>query len=159
MSFSPRTGHKMKLYRNTGTPGTPSWSLISEIGDVSISDFTRGLAELKRRANEFTKNLPTLFQAIALEFRLHYGLGYTQWAAIRDAHLNGTVEEYAVMSGDITYDSYGMRCPFIVEQFPWDQPLEDVAGHDVRLAIGYMTSGGTEVDPSWYNVTSTTTTT
>jgi hypothetical protein len=66
--------------------------------------------------------------------------------------------EWAIMSNPIAYDSIGLRCPFIVEQFPWDQPLEDVSGHDVRLAIGYMVSGGTEVDPSWYTVPSTTTT-
>jgi hypothetical protein len=148
----------MKAYRNTGTVASPVWAEVSEIGDLSISDFTRGIAELKRRANEYTKGLPSLFQMMALEFRLHFGLGQTQYEAIRDAHLNGTVEEWAIMSGDIAYNSYGLRCPFIVEQFPWDQPLEDVSGHDVRLVIGYMTSGGSEVNPSWYTVPTTTTT-
>lgn len=157
--FEPKTGHQMKLYRNTGTVAVPVWTLVSEIGDVSLSDFTRGLAELKRRANNFTKNLASLIQSITLEFRLHFGLAQTVYESIRDAHLNGTPSEWAIMAGDIAYDSYGLRCPFLVEQFPWDQPLEDVSGHDVRLAIAYMTSGGSEVDPSWYTVPTTTTTT
>lgn len=155
--FEPKTGHQMYLYRNTGTTASPTWGLVDEIGDLSISDFTRGLAELKRRANNFTKNLPSLFQSIALEFRLHFGLDQTIYEGIRDDHMNGTPREYAIMANAIAYDSVGLRCPFLVEQFPWDQSLEDVSGHDVRLAIAYMTSGGSEVDPSWYSVPTTTT--
>lgn len=156
MSFEPRTGHRMKLYRNTGTFASPTWTLVAEIGDVNLSDFTRGLAELKRRGNEYTKNLASLIQSITLEFRMHWGLNFAVHDAIRTDHFNGTAREWAIMSGDITYDSYGLRCPFLIEQWPWDQPLEEVSGHDVRLAIAYMTSGGTEVDPTWLSVTSTT---
>jgi hypothetical protein len=149
--FEPLTGHRMKMYRNTATPATPTWATVSEVGDVSISDLTRGLAELKRRANDFTKNLPTLIQSIGIEFRLHYGLGATAYTAIRNNFFNATVEEWAVMGGDITVSGVeGLRCPVLVENFPFDQPLEDVAGHDVRLAIGYMVVSSTEIDPSWY---------
>lgn len=149
----PKTGHNMFLYRNTGTPGTPTWSLVDEVGDVSIPDLNRGLAELKRRANDFTKNLAALIQSIAVEFRLHHGLDATNFDAIRGNFFNGTTEEWAVMNGDITTSgSEGLRLPTLVENFPFDQPLEDVAGHDVRLAIAYMEDGGSEVDPSWYTV-------
>jgi protein required for attachment to host cells len=55
----PQTGHKMKLYRNSGTHATPTWGLVSQVEDVSIPDMARGLAELKRRASDFTKNLPS----------------------------------------------------------------------------------------------------
>jgi hypothetical protein len=156
--FEPKTGHKMKLYKNTGTYASPVWLLVAEIGDVTLSEFTRGLAELKRRANNFTKNLPSLFQSITLDFRLHFGLAQTVYEGIRDDHFAGTPREWAIMANDITYDAHGLRCPFLVSQFPWDQALEDVSGHDVQLAIAYMLSGGTEVDPSWYTVPTTTTT-
>jgi hypothetical protein len=151
--FEPLTGHRMKAYRNTGTPAVPVWALVSEIGDLSISDLARGLAELKRRAKDFTKNLPTLIQSIAIEFRLHYGLGATAYTAIRTAFFAGSVEEWAFMGGLITDPGVeGLRCPVLVEQFPFDQPLEDVAGHDIRLAIGYMVASAVEVDPSWFVV-------
>lgn len=150
----PATGHKMFLYRNTGTVAVPVWSLVDEVGDVSIPDLSRGLAELKRRASDFTKNLATLIQSIAVEFRLHHGLDATNFDAIRGNFFDGTVEEWAVMNGDITVsDNEGLRIPVLVEQFPWDQPLEDVSGHDVRLAIAYMEEpAGTEIDPNWYTV-------
>lgn len=151
---NPKTGHKMKLYRNTGTVAVPVFSEVAEVGDVSISDLTRGLAELKRRASDFTKNLVTLIQSIAVEFRLHHGLDATNFDAIRTNFFSGAVEEWAVMDGDIaTTGSEGLRVGVVVEQFPFDQPLEDVAGHDIRLAVGYFEDPpGTEVDPSWFVV-------
>lgn len=152
--MGPKTGHQMKLYRNTGTIAVPVWSEVAEVGDVSIADLTRGLAELKRRGSNFTKNLASLIQSIAIEFRLHHGMDADTFDAIRGNFFNGTVEEWAVMNDDIsTIGSEGLRVPVIVENFPWDQPLEDVSGHDVRLAIAYMEETGTEVDPSWYVVT------
>ena len=154
MTFVPKTGHRMKLYRNTGTVAIPVFVEVAEVGDVAISDFSRGLAELKRRANEFTKNLATLIQSIAVEFRLHFGLDKTNFDAIRTNFFAGTVEEWAVMSGDIaTTGSEGLRLPAIVEQFPFDQPLEDVAGHDIRLAVAFFEEPpGTEIDPAWFVV-------
>lgn len=161
-TFFPETGFNMAMYRNSGTHATPVWNLVSEVGDVSISDLSRVLAQLKRRANGFTKNLPAMIDSIAIEFRLHWGLGPTQYNAIRAAFFAGTVQEWAIMSGPIATNSIqGLTLPVIVEQFPWDQPLENVAGHDVRLAAAYGENEATaqEVDPYWYIVGTTTTTT
>lgn len=151
--MAPTVGHKMKLYRNTGTYAAPAWSLVAEVGDVSIPDLSMGLAELKRRGNDFTKNLATMIQSISVEFRLIHGLDSTNFSAIRTNFFAGTVEEWAVMNGDITVSgSQGLRIPALVESFPWDQPLEEVSGHDVRLAIGYLEESGSEIDPEWYTV-------
>jgi len=148
--MAAKTGHKMKLYRNTGSPDSPSWSLVDEVGDVSIPDLTRGLAELKRRASDFTKNLASLIQSIAIEFRLHNGLDETTFDAIRTNFFSGTAEEWACLSGEFgDSDTEGLRLPALVENFPFDQPLEDVAGHDVRLAVAYWETGGYELEPSW----------
>jgi hypothetical protein len=146
----PSVGHKMKMYRSTGSVATPAWALVSEVGDVSIPDLSMGLAELKRRASNFTKNLPTLIQSISVEFRLHHGLDSTTFTALRTAFFLGTPSEWAIADQAIaTVGTEALRCPFLIEQFPWDQPLEEVNGHDVRLAVAYMLDGVTEVDPSW----------
>jgi len=150
----PSTGHKMKLYRNTGTVAVPVFLEVAEVGDVSIPDLSRGLAELKRRANDFTKNLASLIQSISVEFRLHHGLDAVNFDAIRIAFFAGTVEEWAIMNADVSVSgNEGLRLPAIVEQFPFDQPLEDVAGHDIRLAVAYFEEpAGTEIDPVWFVV-------
>lgn len=148
------TGHSMKLYRNTGTVAIPVWSEVDEVGDVSIPDLTRGMAELKRRASDFTKNLASLIQSIAVEFRLHHGLDATNFDAIRANFFGAIIEEWAVMNGDIAITgNEGLRLPALVENFPWDQPLEDVSGHDMRLAVAYFEEpAGTEIDPVWFVV-------
>lgn len=149
----PVTGHSMKMYRNTGTVATPTWSEVDEVQDVSLADLSRIMAELKRRANNFTKNVASLINSIAIEFRLHYGLDATNYDAIRGNFFSGTAEEWAIMNGDIsTSGNEGLRCPVYVEQFPWEQPLEEVSGHDVRLIVAYFEESSTEVDPNWYTV-------
>ncbi len=150
----PSTGHKMKAYRNTGTVAVPVWSEVSEIGDLSIPDLSISLAELKRRASNFTKNLAGMIQSIAFEFRMHHGLDATNFDAIRANFFAFTIEEWAFMNGAIaTTGNEGIRCPVLVEQFPWDQSLEDASGHDVRLAVAYFEEpAGTEIDPNWFVV-------
>tara|TARA_R110000803_G_scaffold3285_6_gene11208 strand:- start:7226 stop:7687 length:462 start_codon:yes stop_codon:yes gene_type:complete len=149
----PSTGHKMKLYRNTGTSAVPVWSEVDEVGDVSIPDFSRSMAELKRRASDFTKNLAGLIQSVAIEFRLHHGMDATNFDAIRTAFFAGTAEEWAIMNGDNTVTgNEGLVVQCLVEQFPWDQPLEDVSGHDIRLAIAYMEEASAELNPAWTTI-------
>jgi len=147
----PTVGHKMKLYQNTGTVAVPVWTEVSEIGDVSIPDLAMGLAELKRRANDFTKNLATLMQSISVEFRMIHGLGTAVFATLIAEFFAGTPTQWGVFNADIAVSgNQGLLLPALIEQFPWDQPLEEVSGHDVRLAVAYMEEpAGTEIDPSW----------
>ena len=149
----PRTGKKMCAYLNTGTVATPVWDTVDEIGDLNL-DWKRAVATLERRANEFAKVLPSLFDVIGVTFKLHYGLDTTTYDLIRADFVNGDVNEWAIMDTDITHTgAQGLRLPVLVEEFPWAQPLTDVAGHDVKLSCAYMEESSTEVDPSWYTVT------
>lgn len=149
----PKTGHKCKLYRNTGTAAVPVWDLIDEIEDAALADLSRSLAELKRRASDFTKNLPSLINTIALEFKLLHGLDEATFVGICEDFFAGTAREYAFMDGDITTNGQtGLRGQYLVENFPWDQALEDVSSHDIRLASAYMCEGTTELDFSWIEV-------
>lgn len=148
----PRTGHKCKLYINTGSEETPVWLLIDEIQDASISDFSLILAELKRRANKFTKNLAALFNSITVDFQYVHGLGATVFDTLRTMFLNMTPAEFAFMDGPIgTSGSEGLRLPCLLSNFPWDQALESASTHDCQLAIAYMeaSSDNSEIDPSW----------
>lgn len=151
--MAAQVGHQMKLFVNGGTNAAPVWAEIGDVVDVSLPDLSMGLAELKRRSSGFTKNVATLIQSISIEFRLVYGLDSTQYNAIRTQFFNGEVREYAIMSGNINGSgNEGLRMPALVEQFPWDQPLEDISGHDVRLAVAYDEEGGSEYDPEWFTI-------
>lgn len=151
--MAAKTGHNMKLYINEGSVASPTWTEIAQVGDVSIPDLSRGVAELKRRGNDFTKNLASIIQSISVEFKMFHGLEATMFGTLQAAFFAATPYEYAVMDGDITVTgNQGLRLPALIEQFPWDQPLEDVSSHDVRLAVAYMEDSGTEIDPSWLDV-------
>ena len=159
-TYKPQAGHKFKAYINTATHTTPTWLEVGEIGDLSISDLSRSLAELKRRANEFTKNLPSVINSITTEFRLHFGLGRTAYDLIRASFFTGTVYEWAFMNGAIATNGHqGLTLPMVTSNFPMDQGLENAAGHDVQLAVGYMEEAHGEIDPYWFVVGTTTTTT
>lgn len=147
----PTTGHRCKAYRNTGTAAVPIWDEIQGTGDVSISDLTRAIAELKRRGNDFTKGLASLIQLIRVTITLTHGVDTTTYTALRTAFFAGTATEYAILDGDVTVSgTQGLRFPAFVANFPWNQPLEDVVNHDMQLATAYWESPtGTEVDPSW----------
>lgn len=154
-SFSggPKVGHKMKLYRNTGTVDSPVWGEISEVGDVKLNGLELTTAELKRRANQFSKELPALFGPFNIEARLHHGLGATIFEAVRGDFFAQTPREYAICNGSISADgTQGLRFAGFLKAFPWDQALEDVSGHDISIAHTYLESGGTEIDPSWLEV-------
>jgi hypothetical protein len=150
------TGTNMKLYYNTASTGTPTWVLVDEIGDVTMTNFSRGSAELKRRGKKFIKSIPTLISPAEIQFSFIHGLGATAFAFILAEFLAGTVKEWAMMDGLITgggsSGNQGLRLPAFVMDFPWNQPLEDVSQHDIKLQMGYMIESTTEIDPSWYTV-------
>lgn len=153
MAANPKAGSDCKMYRNTGTYASPTWGEISEVGDVSIPDLSIALAEMKRRANAFTKNLPSLIQTIKVNFKYWAGMGTTIYSALLTDFFARTPREYAIMNGSITVAAnQGLRLPAVIEAFPKDEALEDVSGHDAVLACAYLESAGTEVDPVWYTV-------
>src|SRR5437868_1297688 len=113
-TFFPVTGQKMKAYRNSGTHAVPVWNEVGNMGDLSVPDLTRNIAELKRRANEFTKGLTSNFAMFAFEFRLHFGLGKTQYDAVRPRFFAANVEESAIMNGAIaTNGNQGLTSQWI----------------------------------------------
>jgi hypothetical protein len=149
-SGGPKVGHQMKTYRNSGTVETPVWGEIGEIGDVTLDGFELGTAELKRRGNNYTKLLAALFNAFSLNMRYIHGLGGTMFTALRTDFLAKTTRQYAVCNGNINSDgTEGLTFAGLLTAFPWDQPLEDVSGHDVVIGHGYMVEADTEVDPEW----------
>jgi hypothetical protein len=152
-SGGPKTGAKCKLYYNTGNNASPVWVLVDEIGDVSLTDFTKNTADLKRRASGHIKKLGSLFSAPTIEFRLHHGLSVVVFERIRDDFLAETVRQWAIANAAIaTNGTQGLKFFGLTTEFPWDQPLEDVTGHDVKVVSTYAEESSTEVDPEWFEI-------
>ncbi len=155
--MKPKTGYDMCLARNTGDMETPVWSDLDEVGDVSLSGFSMGTAELKRRGNRQTKVLATGLSPPEIEFRLHHGLDATNFDAMRANFLAGKPELFALLNGPSDGTSpdqvEGWHLPCIITEFPWDQALEDVSGHDVKLTLAYMEDdAGDEIEMEWLTI-------
>ncbi len=150
-----RTGGNMVLARNTGDMTTPVWVPLEEVADVSLSGFSMGTAELKRRKKKGTKVVATVLSPPEIEFRLHHGLDDTNFDAMRANFLAGTPELFGLLNGDPETESCeGWHIPCIVTEFPWDQALEDISGHDIKLMYAYMEDdGGDEIDMEWTQIT------
>src|SRR5262245_10116709 len=127
-SSPPAAGCNLKMYRNTASYTTPTWALVAEVEDVSISDLARSIAELKRRASGFSLGLPAIIQLIKVEFKRWHGLDATEWTTFITRFFSGGVEEWAFMDGLIaTSGSQGLRLANIISECPWDQALEDAS--------------------------------
>lgn len=152
-SGGPKVGHQMKLYRNAGTLSVPAWEEIAEIGDVTLDGLELSTAELKRRASDWTKELLAIFGPFTVGFRLIHGLGAEMFDSLRADFFAKTPRQYAVCNGDIEdVGTQGLTFAGGLKAFPWDQPLEDVSGHDVVLCHTLKFESGVEIDPEWMEV-------
>ncbi len=151
----PTVGQRCKFYGNTGTVGTPVWDEFTAISDLSIPDLEMGVAELKRRGNNFTKNLATLVQSFSVDCHYNSNLDTTTYGLLKTEFLAGTAKQYAVMDGAVaSAGSMGLKIPLLIKSFPWDQAQESVIGHDLKFVVAYYEEpAGTEIDPAFFTAT------
>lgn len=160
--LGPGTGSRMRAYvddTGTGTGGvTPpaitdalaSYAGACEIVDLSIDD-SRNTAEMRRRCNDFAKAMPAKRNVLTAEFRMVFGLDATMRDQLVEDYALGIVRLWKFLSAGIADSgAVGLVLPMFVSSFPWDQPLEDVSGHDIVLTGGWMeTTGAVDFDPQW----------
>jgi len=148
----PVTGADCFLYIDKTIPPvtlSPVWQEIGEVTDVSVDDFSLNLAEIKRRKNKFTKSVPSLFNAITLSWRLIHGIGKASFDDLYALYAARSTFMMMVTDGPAaTTGTYALVLPAILTAFPWDQPLEDITGHDMAATLGYLCdSTDNEIDP------------
>jgi hypothetical protein len=147
MAAGLQIGLREKLYRNTGTYGSPVWSLVSIVGDVSITA-DKSLAEVKARTSTFVKNLPGL-KTMGIEFDLLGDTSIADYDALRNAFINDTMIEFAVADQLIaTSGCEYYRQESYLSGFPIDQKLEEAQKAKVTAKVAYDAAN----DPSFVNV-------
>lgn len=146
-------GKDCKIYRNTGSHGTPVWDLIPRVQDVSVDGLSKGKVELLARDSNWK------FKGSGMkEASLSFGYLFTpasdpDFDALRNSFLSDLAIEMLVLSGDlVTAGSQGLRAVFEVFEFPYSQELEEGQTFDVGLDIVRRTEGGVLIQPSWYTV-------
>ncbi|GMV72850.1 MAG: hypothetical protein AMXMBFR77_26870 [Phycisphaerales bacterium] len=143
-----KLGLDCKLYRNTGTWGSPTWAEVGNARDVTVN-LERGEADLTTRANAGWRATVGTLKDASLEFEMVWDPGDAGFAAVRDAFLNGTVLDMVALDGGIAVSgSQGLRAEFSILSFSRSEPLEEGVTVNVTAKPAYS-----ENAPEWMTVT------
>lgn len=143
-----KLGLHAKLYRNTGSGGTPTWNEITNVRDVTLNLET-GEADVSTNGNGgWRANIATL-KGATLEFEMMWDTADDDFTAIREAFLNNTPIEFAVLDGgSTTPGSQGLRASMAIINFTRSEPLEEAIKVSVTAKPTYSTTA-----PTWMTVT------
>lgn len=131
MSARP-LGTDLTINLNTGNYGAPAWARIRGIQDVKLSITPSGMVKSSDRSGTIDTEIPTRHK-IEVEATAFWN-GGTGLTALRDAFVNGTPLEAAVLYGAATTSKKGVRAELAVTQFPLDFPLSDNQKITIKLA-------------------------
>jgi hypothetical protein len=121
-----------KLYRNTGTYGTPVWNEIVDVKDLSVT-IEKAEADASTRETHW-KMVRGALKSASIDFSMVYDPTETDWQAIRDGFLNDTTIEFAVADGAIaTVGTQYLRVSCEVMKFSTRQALAEVFTTDVSI--------------------------
>jgi len=146
--MSVKLGLDARLYRNTGTYASPVWNHIQNVKDVTLN-LEAGEADVSTRATGGWKATVATLKDASVEFEMVWNTTDDDFASIRDAFLNRSSIEFAVMDGDIaTSGSQGLRATCMITNFSRNEALEEAITVSVTIKPTYATNA-----PSWLVVT------
>ena len=140
-------GYDCKLYRNTGTWGSPVWSEIDIVKDAT-AEAERATVEVKSRASSFVKHGSGPISVKITGQLLHDG-GDAGYEAIRDAFLDKTSIDIVALDGSsATSGNQGFRAEWLVSKFARSEPLEGEVVIDFELVPDLASAN----EPTLYEV-------
>jgi hypothetical protein len=138
-------GLDAKLYRNTGTHGSPVFNEIPNTKDVTLA-LEKNTADVTTRGNNGWRAMVGVLKDGSVDFQMIWDTGDLDFGAVRDAFLNNTTIEFAIMSGVITATtSEGLLATFAVIKFTRNEPLEEALTVDVSIKPTYAPT----TPPQW----------
>ena len=128
-----RLGLNAKLYRNTGTYGTPTWTEVTNVVDSSVGDEMEAADVSTRGSGGFKEEEPTL-RAVSLSFQMVNKAGNADLIALRTAYAGRTSIDMVALDGPIaTAGSNGVRAHYKVFSFARSENLREAQMIDVSL--------------------------
>ncbi len=106
--------------------------------DAGSSAIVLGEADVTTRGNAGWRATVATLKDGSIEFEMVWDSADTDFTAIRDAFLNKTAVELAVLDGDVvTTGSQGLRASFMVTSFSRNEPLEEAITVSVTMKPTY----------------------
>ena len=145
--MAAKTGLDCKLYRNTATWASPSWTLIGNIKDLT-QNLEKVTADVSTRGSVWRRKKTGLKDG-GIEFQMVWDTSDANFTAIQSAFLNDTTIELVALDGVITdAGNEGLRSDFEITAFSREEPLEDAVMVSVTAEPAY-----TDNTPTWYTST------
>lgn len=129
------TGGDCKTYVNTGTYGSPTWSLMDRITSPKLKQQRGANARTIRGKKNKTSVLGKREYGISFTYTpSSVGASDAVLTKLQDSYTNRTVMDIAMMDRAIaTSGSTGIRGPYVVQQFDRSEDDEDAVVYDVVL--------------------------
>jgi hypothetical protein len=145
------TGFDGKLYyaATIAAPASATWVELELSRDVSTS-MSADKADISDRRSKFKQTCPAMID-VETTVTLTYVNGDTTLTALRDAFLNRTAIQIAVMDGEVaTSGSEGFVYACNVYSTDFAQPLND--GQTVSVTFSLAPTAVVGAEPQWYVV-------
>lgn len=139
-----KLGLEGKLYRNVGTYGSPSWTEIVNVTDVT-TNLTKAMADITTRANNGWRSQRGTLKEGEVTFEM-FADGGADFRFFMDAYQANEVVELLALDGpESTPGNEGLRATFDVADMSRTEALEEGIKYSVKLVV---TTG--ENAPEWY---------
>lgn len=138
-------GKDAVLYYNTGSYGTPTWSAICNVTDVSVS-MTKNASDASTRCGDgWVESIPGLRDA-TVTFTSNFDKSDTEQGVLITSYLTDATVDIYVADGDITASGTyeGFRAVCMVSNMSIDQPLDDVQKINFELRPEATSNGAPE---------------
>lgn len=145
----PIIGREAKLYYNSGTYASPTWTEVVQAMDVALnSSATRGDLSSRRSSWQMEGKAMQSLEA-TFGYRIRQGVSDTVFTALRGYSHNTGKVELAVADGVInTNTTQYMRFTSQLEMGV-DQPMTDGMAANFTAFLTYEEDTGTMREPSW----------
>jgi hypothetical protein len=138
-----------KFYRNTGSYATPTWDLIGNVKDLTLS-LEKDETDVTTRSSGGWKEFVDGMKDATIEFGMLWDTGDADFTAIKDAFTGNTSIEVLVLDGLVaTAGSQGLRVTCMVKSFTRNENLGEALMVDVSLRPVKNSNAA----PAWYTAT------
>lgn len=138
-----------KLYYNAGTYGTPTWTLISNVRDLTLNVNKTAVDVSTRGGGGWVESVDGLKDA-SIEFGMVWDTSDAAFTAIKTGFLNNTSVELYVLDGAYnTTGSQGLRATCMIEAFSREENLGDA----LQVQVTARPVKNSNAAPTWVTVT------
>lgn len=135
-----------KFYRNSGTYGSPTWDLISNVKDLTLNLDKDETDVTTRASGGFKEFVDGLIDA-SIEFSMLWDTSDADFTAIRTAFFAKTAIEFLILDGlQATAGSQGLRVTCMIKAFTRNETL----GEALMVDCTIRPVKNANAAPAWY---------